>query len=313
MGKSKVYDILMGISTQGATSINVSYDEGRQFVKKAFEMPVLFSKVTLLENIKSGDLVPLLNIVPDLKAKSCGYTDDQSISMTDVVMNTKLLGADLTLCWNTLVGTTWERYLPAGSVIEDVADLKEAIINYLSERYAKAMQDMALVGQNGNHSIDGLITKAYAQNSGVVSVTGSTPTTANAMDLLFAIYESMPASILSSNNRPIIIVGTDWLKKASIQSYNDNRMAFNVVIDEENGFQLPTTNVRVQGFDALNSTNKALAGSADHMFVGTDLRDELTTLRAWWSEDNLEFRTSFRARLGTALAFTSDMRKYEVE
>ena len=190
--------------------------------------------------------------------------------------------------------------------------MKEAIINYLAMRYAKAMQDMALVGVSGNHSIDGLITKAYAQNSGVVSVTGAAPTTANAMDLLFAIFAAMPASILGSDKRPIIIVGTDWLKMAAIQSYNDNRMAFNVVIDEENGFQLPTTNVRVQGFDALNTTNKALAGSANHMFVGTDLRDELTMLKAWWSEDNLEFRTSFRARLGTALAFASDMRKFVV-
>ena len=104
--KSKIYEILQGISTTGANSINVSFDEGRQFVKKAFELAVLFDKVTLLENIKSGDLIPVLDITPDLKAKTCGYTDDQSLSMSDVAMTTKLLGADLTLCWNTLTGTT---------------------------------------------------------------------------------------------------------------------------------------------------------------------------------------------------------------
>jgi len=123
----------------------------------------------------------------------------------------------------------------------------------------------------------------------------------------------MPAVTTSADKRPVIIVGNDWLKNAVLQAFNDNRYFGNVAIDADNGFILPATNVRVQGFDVLNGTNKAIAGTGDLLFVGTDLQDDMAQLIYWWSEDNQEIRTRIQFRLGTQIAFPSLFVRYIVQ
>lgn len=292
------------------TTISVKPDESRELVHDVFVAANLFDKIRLLENIKSGNYIPIMNFTPAFAAGACGYSDAGSLALSDKTIITKLLKSDLTMCPHDLAGSAFEIYLPEGASEEDLSILDQIKL-YLTAKYAKAIQTMALKGTTGAASIDGLLTLAYASTD-VVDVEGTAPTTSDALDKLFAVYEAMDDASLSSDNKPIIICGMDWLRKASIQSYNDNRPMFNFVIDDENGFTLPTTNVRVQGFDELNATNKLLAGSALNMVIGTDLQDDITSLKVWWSEDNQEIRSNLIFRIGAQLLFETQLRRYNV-
>lgn len=296
----------------GATNIALQPDEKREIVYKIFGAARLFDHVTLLERIKSGDAIPLINFTPTFSQGTCGFSPNNSVVVTDKTITTKPLKADVPLCPSDLVNTAFERYLPDG-VFNEMEDLtfKDALIAYMVGRYAREIQRLALVGDTtGTDAIDGLITQAYATGSGVVSVTGTAPTSTDGLTKLFNIYEAMKSDILDPEARPVILVGMDWLKKAALQSYNDNRTAYNFTIDAQGGFVLPTTNVRVQGFNELNGTDKALAGAGIYAFVGTDLEDDISKVDMWFSQDNQEIRTIFRARLGAALVFADQFVKY---
>lgn len=307
----KTKNLKFNFDTESATAINTSYEKGRELLYKVFEVARLFDYVNVLEGVKSGDLLPLLNFNPTFVAGSCGYTDGNDVIASDATITTKALKSDVTLCPSDLAGTTFERYLPAGVNIEDLS-FAEALEIYMVKRYALAIQNMATNGSNGTNAIDGLITKAYASGSGCQEVTGSAPTASDALTKLMAVYQKMSGGSLNTEAKPLIIVGNDWLRLAAMQAFNDNRLAYNFQIDGNGGFILPTTNIRVQGVDALNSTNKLLAGSSNHMIVGTDLKDDMANLKIWYSEDNQEIRSTIKFRLGTALAFPSDMVIYKV-
>ncbi|MEO0132865.1 MAG: hypothetical protein ABIK73_08060, partial [candidate division WOR-3 bacterium] len=200
---------------------------------------------------------------------------------------------------------------PAGADESEVG-FEEVLTNYITQVTARGIADLALTGDTGGGDpLDGFITKLYAA-AGVINVSGPAPTTANALTQLFAVYENMSDETLQSSARPVIFVGLDWLRKAAIQAYNDNRFAYNFQIDERNGFTLPSTNVRVQGFEALNGTNKLLAGAADYLLVGTDIEDDFSTINMWYSQDNRAIRISVRMRLGVAIAFVNKFVKYTV-
>jgi len=297
-----------GIDKSGLTSINTSYEKSRELITSLFESLTLLDYVTLLPNIKSGDLVPLLNFNPSFVAGGCGYSDGNNLVASDVVMTTKLLKSDVTICPNDLVASAFERYLPEGVHMEDIGTVQEAVELFMLAKYGEAIQNMLLTGTAGTNSIDGLITRAYA-DSNVQEVSGTAPTTADALDKLYALYEKL--DIKANNARPLLLVGADWAKMAIIQA-KDANYALNLRLDENNGFELPFTNVRVQAYNALSTTNKALIGAGVHMFVGTDLKDDMQMLKIWWSEDNQEIRSTIRFRIGTALAFTSGMARYNV-
>lgn len=300
-----------GIDKSALTSVNTSYERGRELVTQLFEALTLPDYVTLLPNIKSGDLIPLLSFNPTFRVGTCGYQNNNDIVASNVTMTTKELQSDVTLCPKDLVGSAFERYLPKGVTMEDLGDIQAQVEMFMLARYGSALQNMLLTGVAGANSINGLITLAYAVGSGVQTATGTAPTNADALDKLLLLYEKMDSKAL--NARPLIIVGMDWAKKAIAQAYNDNNFHYNLRIDENNGFELPTTNVRVQAYEALNGTNRALAGAGDHMFIGTDLADDMATLQIWYSKDNQEIRSTFRCRVGTALAFASGMARYDVQ
>jgi len=293
------------------SSINASLDKSRELITAPFESARLFDYIKLLTNIKSGDPLPLISFNPTFVAGGCSYSNNNNVALSDRVLTTKLLKSDVTLCPNDLAGSGFERYLAPGANVEDFS-FEDALKTYLIGKYALAIQNMALTGTNGANSIDGLVTRVYADNN-VIQVTGTAPTVTDALTKLFAIYQAMPASVTSADSRPVIIIGNDWLKNAVMQAYNDNRYFGNVAIDADNGFILPATNVRVQGFDALNGSNKAIAGSGDMLFVGTDLQDDMSQLMYWWSEDNQEIRTRIQFRLGTQIAFPNQIVRYTVQ
>jgi len=298
----------------GTTNIALQPDEQREIVYKIFGAARLFDHITLLERIKSGDAIPLINFTPAFSEGTCGFSNNNDIIVTDKTITTKALKSDVALCPSDLTKTAFERYLPDG-VLNEMQDLtfKDALVAYMAGRYAREIQRLALVGDTAGtpaDAIDGLVTQAYAAGSGVVSVSGTAPTSTDALTKLFNIYEAMKSDILDPEARPVILVGMDWLRKAAIQSYNDNRTAYNFTIDAQGGFVLPTTNVRVQGFNELNGTNKALAGAGIYAFVGTDLEDDMSQVKMWFSEDNQEIRSTFRARLGAALVFADQFVKY---
>jgi hypothetical protein len=290
--------------------LNISIDEGRELIYAPFEAARLFDYVTLLTNIKSGDYLPIVDFNPSFVAGGCGYSDGNQVGLTSETITTKLLKSDLTLCPNDLVGTAFERYLPEGANVEDF-EFSDALRTYLIANYARAIQNMCLTGTAGENSIDGLVTRIYAATD-VNVVEGTAPSADDALTKLFAIYQAMPGVVLSSDKRPVILVGNDWLKMAVIQAFNDNRYFGNIAIDADNGFILPATNVRVQGFEVLDGTNQAIAGAGSLMFVGTDLEDDMSTLRYWWSEDNQEIRSVIQFRIGTQVVRTNLFARYEV-
>lgn len=309
----KHLDLMLSLQNN-SSQLNISFDKTREFISKVFENVVIFSKATIFENIKSGEKIPLINFSPILRDKSnSSFNDDNNVILSDKSLNSKLLGGDIKINWNLLASTTWERYLPKGSYIEDVDGLREALMNYLVSGYGKSLQNLLLVGSvNNGDPIDGIITQIYSDNN-VIQVTGNTITENNALDVLFAIYNAMPTAILNSASEPIMYVGTDVIKKAAIQDYNNNRLSFNIVIDEENGFILPKTNVRIQGFDALSNTNKIIAGSKQNIVIGCDVMNERNMIKGWYSEDNLEYRASFRFWCGITYVFSDMFVRYDIQ
>lgn len=304
--------MIFGWDTSSLTNIGYDITQQREILKQIIIAPNLMEYVNLYEDIKAAEAVPLLSGTWDLASKSaCGFSDNTQIKVSDVQLAVQRVGFDAQLCPNDLRGSAFRRYLPAGADEQELG-FEEVLTSYITQVTARAIADLVLTGDTGSGDpINGFITQLYAA-SGVINVTGAAPTTSNALTLLFNIYENMSDETLQSDARPVIFVGLDWLRKAAIQSYNDNRMAYNFQIDDRNGFTLPTTNVRVQGFEALNGTNKALAGAGNYLLVGTDLEDDFSTINMWYSQDNRAIRVSVRMRLGAAIAFVTKFAKYTV-
>lgn len=299
--------------TAGLSAINVQPQEGREIVAKMFENNPFFDYVTLLDGIKGGDAVPLLDFIPNLSSKSCGFNPTGSVKVSDAVINTVPVGEDIALCPNDLNKSAWQRYLPQGFYNElENLTAKDALILMMISRYGVAIRQLALVGSvSGGNPLDGLFTRVQASTS-AISVTGTTITSSNAISELMKIYEAMPGDILQPEARPVIFINYNWAKAVIANSYNDNRYIGVIQIDENGGFELPVAGVRVQVYSEIPD-NQAIAGAGAYMFVGTDLREEISGdagFDMWYSRDHKEIRATFRARLGTAIAFANQFVKY---
>lgn len=302
--------------TSGLTAINVQPQEGREIVKKIFESISVFDHVTFLDGIKGGDAVPLLDFTPTLTAKGCGFNASGDVAVSDATINTTLIGQDVKLCLEDLNKSAFQRYLPAGAMngLEEMSE-KDALILFMVGKYGRAIRNLALVGNtSGSDPVDGLVTRILASTA-ATQVTATTITSANALAELYKIYEAMPTDIvMQPEARPVIFINAKWGKAAIVNSYNDNRFNGALTIDANGGFELPYTSVRVQIFQEI-ADNKAVAGAGAYMFVGTDLKSDILDgegFRLWYSQDNLEIRSSLRVRLGTAIAFANQFVKYTV-
>ena len=74
-----------------------------------------------------------------------------------------------------------------------------------------------------------------------------------------------------------------------------------------NELTFPGTNLKVVGLPGLKATTNVVIYNQGNILIGTDLEADLSTSKFWWSQDNLEHRFHFGARIGVQIAIPEEV------
>lgn len=287
----------------------------KELLSEMLRAPKIMDYVALYENIKSGDFIPIMDTTANIKAAStCAWNPSGDLTFSDKTITTVWLDDQKEFCQKDLNSKWTKEFLvPGARSQKENFPFDAAFTAFYLKRVAIAIQNLILVGDTGGTDpIDGLFTRVYASGSVLNAALSGGLTNANALDHLLSIYETLPADVFEGEDQPVILVGRDWGLKAIRQNYNDNRFEYNVVMDADGGFTLPTTTVRVQTFTELNGTNQAVASNPRNLVVGTDLEDDMSEVYIRYADDIEKIKASVDFRLGTQILFDDQIVKATV-
>jgi hypothetical protein len=156
------------------------------------------------------------------------------------------------------------------------------------------------VGTGTGTALDVAISPINGNPTRITTATGISST--NAISIMQGIYNLVPTALLGKDGLSIM-VGMDTFRAFQQALVNANLFSYNGQATDE--IMLMGTNVPVIGVNGLNSTNRIIATTPDHLHWGTDLEsdeDELIVENGNTPGDKKFYITS-RFKSGTAISY----------
>jgi hypothetical protein len=268
----------------------------------------------VIPGIKSAEALPLLSSDVFFQTDGCGYSASGTTTISQRVLTVGKVKVEETLCPKTLETKFTQQGLAAGAPV-DLGVFQEQIGLEKAAKIAEAIETAIWQGDltsgNGNlNKWDGFLTQLTALGfggagdpiRGNVGGAYSSITSSNIDDIIATIYSVIPAALLGKSDL-FIAMGTDtfrlyrtWLVGANLFHYAATETAEMEIVD-------PITGIKIYGLNGMNGTNKIVAGLWSQFYMGTDMMDEESDYKFWYSVDNDEvrFRATFKA--GVAISF----------
>ena len=281
--------------------------------------PELLAKV-----VNEGTTIELVSLQPGVKYKEPIHTLDVDIDVqegfncvstpqgTASFDSTRDLEvcrrtAHDSVCMATLEKTYQGVQLSAGSTYNATEAVMGKIMDGVVNKYQKNTE-MFLWDVAGTNAcgVDGLYTHVSSSTAGVVAVSQSALTTANAIDIVDEFVMELSDDILDRDDLTIFMSMAN-LKKYKKALRDANYFHAGDVRELTSGnvqaIQHPYENVKIVGTIGLGSSNRIIAGPAKQIVVGTDLASDATNFQLWYdiNADAVKYRLS--SKFGANIVF----------
>jgi hypothetical protein len=268
----------------------------------------------VLPNIKYGELIPVFetgaidNIA--FPGNSCSFSGG-NITLSEVELKVCQYNIQKNWCIDELNRTIMSIRLGQGSYLESVgASTEEAFMNDISKKanvYASRKFWGATTATDGCSGIKEQLESAAISGS-VVNIAYTAMTPSNAIAVSDAYITNLPDALKPITT--IMALSHSDFQALQLALRNQNLYNFNPITlaNGQMAIQIPFTNVI-----AISTEIAALGGNAmvltnpENLMYGTDLLSDITSPIAWYSLDFQEQRLKLAMKLGSAVAFGSQV------
>lgn len=252
----------------------------------------------------------------------CGFNASGTTTFTQRTLTVGKIKVQEALCPKDLESKYLQKKLPAGSNYTDIIyaqEFAERKAGKIGEQLETAIWQGDTSSANINlNKFDGFV-KIIGAASGVVdanttpfvSATVTSITAANALTVVRAIKNALPARIKGKSDVKIFC-GYDVFDLLVDGYVNANYFAFTNSIAEGGEFTVPGTSLKVKAVHGLDGTNKLYAMRMSNLFLGVDMLDEDDKFEMWYSQDNRNVRFHVGFKYGVQVAFPTEIVKFIV-
>jgi hypothetical protein len=163
---------------------------------------------------------------------------------------------------------------------------------------------------NAAASVSLVVAKVVKAASDFFTTPVTSITVSNVVAIIDAVYKAIPVEVLDKEDA-FIACGTDVfrlftiaLKTANLYHYNADAVNFELFI--------PGTNIKLVALNGLNGTSRIIAGRKSNMFMGVDLMNEEEKFEIFFAKEADEVRLMCAFKLGTQVAFPSQVANFEL-
>jgi hypothetical protein len=279
----------------------------------------------VIPNVKSSVAIPLMETDAVFAAQSCSFDASGTTTFSQRTVTVGKIKVEEKICPKDFEAYFTQEALKAGSTYEDFgnADFQKAFLDKKNLRIASQLETAIwqgdATGATANlNKFDGLQkliaagSPVIANVSGYTGITGSPVVTVNASNVIACtegIYKAIPVQVLSKGDVKIF-VGNDWYRLLILAYREKNMFSYNPQDSQAASFILPATNVEVISVNGLNGTGDAYAISLSNMVLAVDLLDEENSYKMWFSEDNNDIRYRVEFKIGTNIAFSTEVTSF---
>jgi hypothetical protein len=246
------------------------------------------------------------------QTQACGFNASGTTTFTQRNLTVGDIMIHEALCPKTLEAYWMQTQIAPGSPEEipfeqQYSEKKAALI--ASQLETAIWQGDTDSANTNLDKFDGLI-KLIDAATGVVDATAQASISASTVrGIMQNIYVNIPVAILDKEDT-VVLCGFDTLRTYQIALANANLYHYNG--ENVSGEMLiENTNIKLIAVNGLNSTNRIFASQLSNLFVGTDLEGEEDQFEIFWAKEAREVRFAAEFKMGTQLAFPTQIVSYE--
>ncbi len=291
-------------------------EQSPEVMADLIESAPLTSRVMVMDNVKGSKLIKLISSTPTLQAATaCGWTPDGGIVLTDKTISTVRVKIQEEYC-NEDLNDTWAQIEnAAGANGQDKdAPFSDIMLSYYQAKAKVLNEDLMWNGDTDSVDPNLAFYDGYLKQwfeDGEVNVKYSTETdidASNGYDVLKEVFDAMPTIVKAnvSGVQAEIVCGFETARACIDQVYNDKDFSANIDFTEEAGsisFTLPTTNMTVRSYPALDGTDEVIGVCYAYMFYGTDLDSDIDGFEFKYDETEELLRFGVKWRSGVTHVF----------
>lgn len=277
-----------------------------ELIKKTLLAGNTMSKAGIMKNpgIKSAKNLNILNsTLVAADGSGCGFTDGGSTTFTVVPLSVAAVKIEKDFCLNSLETKWLQIGLNPGSYPEDLA-FEDIITAEQSEQVSRLIDTQIW---QGDSLVDGVLDKIDAASASTVNVSSTGFTSSTAIDKVDEYAASIPAEMRGAANVALYMSFAEF-SKYTVALRNANYFHITPDFDTSNGVKHPgmdnLTVIPVMGLEG--SVRKVIAADGN-INVGFDLESDSSEFQRWYSMDNQSLRYRIRYKLGTAVAFPTQV------
>jgi hypothetical protein len=261
--------------------------------------------VTVQPNVKSAINLNILDSTLEVVEGFCGFSPSDTTVIDKVTLEVTEHQIDRGFCLKDLEKKWAQIAYQAGSYQES---LEEIFVGEQNAKVAEIIEKQIWQGDasgTGNLGIaDGLLVKIADAGtaSGVISITGSSFTTSNAIARMDEYIDAMDEALLDVETYA-------YLSPKQFQTYvnaaiDANLYHINPVTDYyETGIRHRGSKVTVFPVKGLSGSTDIIITYKENLFVGLDLESDPTNFVGWFEQKDKKYYISIQYKLGTAVLF----------
>lgn len=280
------------------TQLTSYVEENRlPLIKKAVLGGKTIGLINLQTDIKGSAAINLIDVNPALQEGGCGWNAQGGATLSQRVINTKLLKSNQAYCDKDFT-SYWANYMVKVAAGKEQLPFEEYITDMTIAKINEGVEKMVWQGDSSKGAeFDGFL-KVLGAEDEVITVNGT-----GAAAAIKAAYMAIPEQVI---DEAVIFVGADTFREyvQSLVEKNYFHYDANTATGE---VMIPGTNTKVIAVNGLNTSKKVVAGKPSNFVYGCDLLNDKEEFDFWYSKDNREFRLAVQFNAAVQVAYPNEI------
>jgi hypothetical protein len=272
------------------------------------------SKAGISKNpgIKSAkNLNILTSTIVGADGSGCGFTDAGATTYTVVPLSVDPITVNKSFCLNTLETKYLQVGMNPGSYPEDVP-FEDVLTAEQSELVGRMIDAQIWLGNkstgSGNLALaDGFMAQIDAASASTINVSSTGFTSADAIAKVDEYAALIPAEMTTAGNVTLYMSFAEF-SKYTVALREKNYFHITPEFNTENGVKHPgIDNLMVVPVMGLAGSVRKVIAADGNLNIGFDLESDSASFQRWYSLDNEALRYRINYKLGTAVAFPTQL------
>lgn len=302
----------------------------------------MFDNATIVEGVKGTTKLPILaQSIFFQNDATCGFNASGDTTVTQRELVPGKIKVNLQWCAKDIEAYYFREQMALGAHKEDLKPIEEDLIPYIQALIAQNVEaaiwksritaagggigSTVPMGTGNNMFFDGLRYQIQDNTGGYIDANSTSIydgsaiasfTVSTMIEACLRIYTALGNNGLTGHDDSIVFMGYDKytaLVSALIAGGSTYGSVINSGVNGTSdttaatGLTFPGTNLKVLPVYGLNSVNAIYGIRKSNLFLGVDKADDYKNMRMWYSEDDDVVRMAAQFKLGTQVAFPSEV------